>query len=121
MEIDPNALVSRAELTAVVESIRREMSGFAQGQTEMTTKLDQVLANKSEDARQMGALQEQVRRLGEDVRHQGAEIAGIRAQATQAIEAPKDRLLQIGYDVIKLLLAAALGYLAHIAHLGFRP
>jgi hypothetical protein len=113
VEIDPNALVNRAELTAVVESIRREMSGFAQGQTEMTTKLDTLLANKTDDARQMGALQEQVRRLGEDVRHQGIEIGSIRAEANRAIEAPKDRLIQVGYDLIKLMLAAGLGYLAH--------
>lgn len=113
MEVDPNALVNRTELNLLVESIRREMSGYAMGQTEMNTKLDTLLANKTDDAREMGKLQQQVSRLVDDVRIQGTRIDAISAQAQHAIQDPKDKMLVFCYDLLKLLLAAGLGYLAH--------
>jgi hypothetical protein len=108
--------ITRPELTAAIDSIRRELSGYAKGQAEMNTKLDTILSSKAEDARQMGGLQEQVRRLGQDVHNQGEQIATMRAEASKAAIVPRDTILHVMFDLVKIALVAGLGYLA--AHRG---
>jgi len=77
----------------------------------MTAKLDQLLAQKFEDARAMGALQEQVRTLFVKVSDQGTEIAALREKIDEARSAPKDSLLKIAAEIAKLLVAGLMGYL----------
>lgn len=105
-------LISRPELTAAIESIRRELSGYAKTQAEMNSKLDAILSAKAEDARQMGGLQEQVRRLSNDVYNQGEQIATMRSEAARAAIVPRDTILHVLFDLIKILIVAGLGFFA---------
>jgi hypothetical protein len=107
--------VPRAEIEEKFESLRRELElsnrSAAESRSTMTAKLDQLLAQKFEDARAMGALQEQVRTLFVKVSDQGTEIAALREKIDEARSAPKDSLLKIAAEIAKLLVAGLMGYL----------
>ncbi len=110
-ELTAESFMTRSEAQTCFDSLRRELSGYAQGsaelRAELNTKLDEILRTKTEDARAMGQLQEQVRRLSEDVKQQGDEIAEIRRQQEQ----PKDAILRWLFDLFKLFIAGGFGYL----------
>ena len=113
--IEVDQCVPRAEIEEKFESLRRELAAKAEGdaafRTRIDAKLDQLLSGKLEDARAMGALQEQVRTLFNTVQSQGQEIAALRAKIEEARAAPKDSLLRIVGELGKLLIAGAIGYL----------
>jgi hypothetical protein len=109
-EFNSEMFMTRAEFETCFESLRRELSGYAKGsaelRTELSTKLDEILRTKTEDARAMGKLEEKVDQLGRDVRKQGDEIAEIRRQQ----EEPKDAVLRWLFDLFKLFIAGIFGY-----------
>jgi hypothetical protein len=107
----------RGEIYASIESFRREIEASQRADADVRarieSKLDQLLNGKTEDARAMGAIQEQIRTLFVSVRDQGAEIAAFRTKLVEAREAPKDSLLRIAGELGKLLVAGLVGYFLH--------
>jgi hypothetical protein len=103
--MSPNDFVTRPELDATIDSLNRELSG-------LNSKMDTILNTKYEDAKNMGALQEQVRGLAINYQTQAAAIQRIETESRRSQLAPRDALIKLLYDALKLVAGAALGYLA---------
>jgi hypothetical protein len=103
--------VRRPEHNQLIESLNREFSGLATTQANIDKKLDLILNGRVEEARQMGALQENVRRLEVDVAAQTATIRKIESDATRNQLAPRDAAIKYLFELLKLGVAALVGYL----------
>jgi predicted nucleic acid-binding Zn-ribbon protein len=108
--------VRRPELDQALEGIRRELSGLAKAQAEtrdeMNEKLDKILDAKVQEARQMGELKTQVENLQGDITQRGTELAEIRKRQ----DAPRDGVVRFVVDVLKLTVAAGIGWAARKGH-----
>ena len=98
-----NDFVTRAEMDATITGLNRELSG-------LNTKMDALLANKYDDARSLGALQQQVTNLAEDVKTQGSALRRMESEAGKIRTGVKDEALKIAWEVIKFLGALVIGY-----------
>jgi citrate synthase len=98
--------VTRPELDATIDSLNREFSG-------LNTKMDTLLQTKFEDARNMGALQEQVRGLAANYQTQAQAIQRIETEGRKNQIAPRDALIKLLYDALKIAAGLLLGYLAN--------
>ena len=104
MELDPNEFIRRAEANEAFRALRREMSEVKEGQAQVNAKLDTILSTRSEEARQMGALQMQVQHLQTQLNTTQADLRDMRTK----MDEPKTGALKGLWDLVKLL-AAALG------------
>jgi flagellar biosynthesis chaperone FliJ len=104
--------VRRPEMDQAIEGIRRELSGLAKTQAEtrdeMNEKLDRILDAKVQDARQMGELQEQVRTLQSGLTQRDQSLQEIKKRQ----DAPREGLVRFVVDVLKLTVAAGIGWAA---------
>lgn len=105
--MSPSAdFVTKDLLDATIDSLNREFSG-------LNTKMDTLLTQKYEDAKNMGALQEQVRGLAASNLTQAAAIQRIENDSRKNQIAPRDALIKLLYDALKIAAGLLLGYLAN--------
>ena len=104
-------IVRRPELHQLVESLNRELSGYTQAQAAMNAKLDQILSSKTEEAREMGKLQEKVSTMSATLEKQGTAITALETGANRREVKNRDQLVKFLVDAVKFLGAALLGYL----------
>lgn len=103
-------VVRRPEYEQLIDNLNREFSGLTKQQEQILSRLDQVLNGRIEEANQMGRLQEQVRRLGEDVGRQSSTIQAMQIEANRSQIAPRDAALKAAMELGKLLIAGIIGY-----------